>query len=195
MADKKISQLTAASQVNSDAVFPLSQIVSGSEATVKATVGQVGDYIADEQTHSGLNTSAKDLIGAINEIAAGGGGGSVPSVAIHSGKINLNNGTIEADNDYFYTDLFDAPNGNFIFDLGESSNSNYIGVEMCSSNGSHVNYWSASNRFREANHAQYYSQAPKFRLSFRAVNLSNIVLMYKVGNKVFSNYSLNKFGS
>lgn len=194
MADKKISQLPAASQVNSDAVFPLSQIVSGSDATVKATVGQVGDYIADEQTHAGLNTSAKDLIGAINEIAAGGGS-SVPSVAIHPGKINLNNGTIEADNDYYYTDLFDAPNGNFIFDLGESSNSNYIGVEMCASNGSHVNYWSASSRFREVNHAQYYSQAPKFRLSFRAVNLSNIVLMYKVGNKVFSNYSLNKFGS
>lgn len=75
MADKKISQLTAASQVNSDAVFPVSQIVSGSDATVKATVGQVGDYIADEQTFAGLNTSAKDLIGAINEIAAGGGGG------------------------------------------------------------------------------------------------------------------------
>ena len=78
MADKKISQLTAASQVNSDAVFPLSQIVSGSDATVKATVGQVGDYIADEQTFAGLNTSAKDLIGAINEIAAGGGGGGTP---------------------------------------------------------------------------------------------------------------------
>lgn len=77
MADKKISQLTAASQVNSDAVFPLSQIVSGSDATVKATVGQVGDYIADRQTHAGLNTTAKDLIGAINEIAAGGGGGGV----------------------------------------------------------------------------------------------------------------------
>ena len=75
MADKKISQLTAASQVNSDAVFPLSQIVSGSDATVKATVGQVGDYIADEQNFAGLHTTAKDLIGAINEIAAGGGGG------------------------------------------------------------------------------------------------------------------------
>lgn len=81
MADKKISQLTAASQVNSDAVFPLSQIVSGSDATVKATVGQVGDYIADRQTHAGLNTTAKDLIGAINEIAAGGGGGGGTSLA------------------------------------------------------------------------------------------------------------------
>ena len=75
MADKKISQLTAASQVNSDAVFPLSQLVSGSDETLKATVGQVGQYIADEQNFIGLNTTAKDLIGAINEIAAGGGGG------------------------------------------------------------------------------------------------------------------------
>ena len=84
MADKKISQLTAASQVNSDAVFPLSQIVSGSEATVKATAGQVGDYIANNKTYAGLNTSAKDLIGAINEVlSGGGGGGSYPSMVAY----------------------------------------------------------------------------------------------------------------
>lgn len=75
MADKKISQLTAASQVNSDAVFPLSQLVSGSDETLKATVGQIGEYVADEQNFLGLNTTAKDLVGAINEVLAGGGGG------------------------------------------------------------------------------------------------------------------------
>lgn len=75
MADKKISQLDATQQVNSDAVFPFSQLISGSDETQKATVGQIGDYIADEKNYSGLNTTAKDLIGAINEIAAGGGGG------------------------------------------------------------------------------------------------------------------------
>ena len=75
MADKKISQLTAASQVNSDAVFPFSQLVSGNDETQKATVGQLGNRIAAAQNYAGLNTTAKDLIGAINEIAAGGGGG------------------------------------------------------------------------------------------------------------------------
>lgn len=75
MADKKISELINATSINSDAVFPLSQQVSGNEATVKGTIDQIGDYVAKEQTHSTLNTISKKLIGAINEIAAGGGGG------------------------------------------------------------------------------------------------------------------------
>lgn len=75
MADKKISELINATSINSDAVFPLSQQVSGDEATVKGTINQIGDYVAKEQTHSTLNTTSKKLIGAINELAAGGGGG------------------------------------------------------------------------------------------------------------------------
>ena len=50
MADKKISQLTAALQVNSDAVFPLSQLVSGSDETLKATVGQIGTMWLTDKT-------------------------------------------------------------------------------------------------------------------------------------------------
>lgn len=41
MANKKIIELDAASQVNSDAVFPLSQLVSGDQKTLKATVAQM----------------------------------------------------------------------------------------------------------------------------------------------------------
>lgn len=107
MADKKISQLTAASQVNSDAVFPLSQLVSGNDETLKATVGQVGDYIADEQTHPGLNTLAKDLIGAINEIVAGGGGASLSTV--------LSNGVISTDSAYATANFSDISNYKYIF--------------------------------------------------------------------------------
>lgn len=124
------------------------------------------------------------------------GGVAEKFIAIHSGKIYLRDGTIVADNDYYYTDLFDAPNGKLIFDLGETaSTSDYIGVEMCASDGSNVNYWSASNRFREVNHAQYYSQAPKLRLSFRATYLDDIFVSYEVGNKIYSNYDFCRVGN
>ena len=41
MANKKIVELDAASQVNSDAVFPLSQLVNSNQKTLKATVAQM----------------------------------------------------------------------------------------------------------------------------------------------------------
>ena len=41
MANKKIIELDAASQVNSDAVFPLSQLVDSNQKTLKATVAQM----------------------------------------------------------------------------------------------------------------------------------------------------------
>ena len=75
MANKKIIELDAASQVNSDALFAVSQQVSGSQKTVKGTVGQVGEYIGGTQTFSGLNTTSKNLVGAINEVVQGGGSG------------------------------------------------------------------------------------------------------------------------
>lgn len=41
MANKKIIELDAASQVNSDAVFPLSQLVNSNQKTLKATIAQI----------------------------------------------------------------------------------------------------------------------------------------------------------
>lgn len=74
MADKKIPQLDAASQVNSDALLAVSQQVSNTQKTVKATVDQIGDYVAKTQDHAILNTVSKKIIGAINEILASGVG-------------------------------------------------------------------------------------------------------------------------
>lgn len=72
--DKKITQLDSISSINNDAVFPFSQEVSGEDKTVKGGVDQIGDYIANIQDHSTLNTVSKKLIGAINEILARGVG-------------------------------------------------------------------------------------------------------------------------
>lgn len=115
----------------------------------------------------------------------GSGGGSLPTLTIHSGKINLNNGTIIEDSDYYYSDLFDAPNGYLRFDLGESIESSNVGVEMCAFDGSHIDYWNASQRFRQVNHSQYYARAPKIRLSFKASNLQKVVIINEVTYDIY----------
>jgi len=97
MANKKISQLDAASAVNSDAVFPLSQLVSNTETTQKGTVQQVGSYIAGTQTYSSLNTTSKTVIGAINELEAGGGGGGTSNYNDLTNKPQVNSVTLSGD--------------------------------------------------------------------------------------------------
>ena len=75
MADKKISQLDLAAQINNDAVIPMSQENGGEQTTYKALITALGAKIAEGLTFSNLATTAKNLVGAINEIQAGGGGG------------------------------------------------------------------------------------------------------------------------
>ena len=93
MPDKKISELDAASNVNSDAIFPFSQLFSGDEETFKATISQIGSYIANSQEFNALNTTSKKLINAINEIAAGGGGTSFPELlyAVSGNRTTIQN--------------------------------------------------------------------------------------------------------
>lgn len=114
-----------------------------------------------------------------------GSGGSIPTLSIHSGKINLNTGNIEEDSNYYYTDLFDAPNGYLRFDFGETVESYYVGLEMCASDGSRVNWWSANARYRQVNHAPYYASAPKLRATFKAANLQKVFIYDETNNIMF----------
>ena len=70
MADKKISELDLALQINNDAVFPMSQDNAGEPTTFKAGITQLGTEIAEDMTFSNLQTTSKKLVGAINELLA-----------------------------------------------------------------------------------------------------------------------------
>lgn len=72
MSEKKIIQFDSASQVNSDAYVPITQLVNGNQKTLKALIDQLGAYISRVQQYNDLDTTAKDLIGAINEAAQSG---------------------------------------------------------------------------------------------------------------------------
>lgn len=114
-----------------------------------------------------------------------GSGSGIQNLKVYSGKVDKETGIITPDNNYCYSELFDAPNGNFIFDLGETSESQYVAVIMCSNSGERVNHWNALTRFRIANHATYYSQAPKLRLAFRAINIQKICVVDTVNSIVY----------
>ena len=69
MADNKkiipIDQLPEAPFLNdSDAVL----VVNNGSVTMRSTIGEVGTHLLTEQTFSGLNTTNKQIVKAINEV-------------------------------------------------------------------------------------------------------------------------------
>lgn len=74
MANKKISELDQTLNLSDQADFPLSQDNGGEPTTFKAKLTQIATKIAEAITFSNLITNDKHIIGAINEIAQGGGG-------------------------------------------------------------------------------------------------------------------------
>lgn len=76
MPDIKITELAQAASLAAEDLFPVVQDVGGNRVTKKASALQVGDEIINNLLFaSDLETEAKTISGAINELKAGGGGG------------------------------------------------------------------------------------------------------------------------
>jgi hypothetical protein len=71
MADGKIkiSELEEALQLNDNAEFPYSQDNGGVPTTFKAPANQIARKVAEGSTFTNLTTTAKTLVGAINELS------------------------------------------------------------------------------------------------------------------------------
>lgn len=76
MADKKISELTTASEIKNDDNLELSQNTGSGLVSLKATILAIANKIVSNINFtSALQTNNKTITGAINEVAQGGGGG------------------------------------------------------------------------------------------------------------------------
>lgn len=76
MADKKISEMETASVINNDDNLELSHSVNGGFTSVKASILAIATKILTAINFtSALETQDKTVLGAINEVAQGGGGG------------------------------------------------------------------------------------------------------------------------
>ena len=72
MATKAISELTSAPAVSATDLFETScenQSSSSGYSSHKQTLGDISDAIGEDFTHNSLNTTSKNLVGAINEVA------------------------------------------------------------------------------------------------------------------------------
>lgn len=82
MADKKISDLTTASEIKNEDNIELSQSTGGGLVSLKATILALATKIVTNINFtSALNTTSKTITGAINEVAQGGGGGGSTTLA------------------------------------------------------------------------------------------------------------------
>lgn len=82
MADKKISEMTTASAVDSDDNLELSHSVNGGFTSLKASILAIATkMLTGINFTSALQTADKTVLGAINEVAQGGGGGSTDIIA------------------------------------------------------------------------------------------------------------------
>lgn len=72
MADGKIkiSELNEALTLNNDAEFPYSQENGGVQTSFKAPIEQIARKVSESITYTNLTTTAKTLVGAINELKA-----------------------------------------------------------------------------------------------------------------------------
>ena len=76
MADKKISELTTASEVKNEDNIELSQNTGSGLVSLKTTILALANKIVSNiNFSSALQTNSKTITGAINEVAQGGGGG------------------------------------------------------------------------------------------------------------------------
>ena len=72
MATKAISELTSAPAVSTTDLFETScenQSSSSGYSSHKQSLGDISDAIGEDFTHNSLNTTSKNLVGAINEVA------------------------------------------------------------------------------------------------------------------------------
>lgn len=78
MATKSISQMTTAAAVDNGDLFEIAHPDQGSAtgyASNKQSLAAIADHVATTVNYPGLNTTSKNIVGAINELEAGGGGG------------------------------------------------------------------------------------------------------------------------
>ena len=109
-------------------------------------------------------------------VVDGESGTVVQTLKLNEGKITLTDGTISANSDYYYTDLFDCPQGSFFFDFGGQLNLN-AGIVWYDGNGVYKNYYQANQRYRTVNMGSFYQEGYKMRVGFPKSALSATIFM------------------
>ena len=104
--------MTTAATVDNGDLFEIAHPDAGSAtgyASNKQTLAAIADHAATAVNYPGLNTTAKNIVGAINEILQSAGGVVEVTGTLIAGNttITFNNAAIETTSTFdFYTDTF-----------------------------------------------------------------------------------------
>lgn len=141
----------------------------GSATLISKSITQNGTYLATDDNADGYSEVTVDVESETRTV--------FNTVKLFSGKISSSDGSIVSDSDFYYTDYIDCPNGSVMFDLGRAGALDYDGIVLYQSDGTFVEFFTASQRRRVVNLSSYYSSgARKIRLSFLASNLDKVIL-------------------
>lgn len=111
-ATKSISQLDTAAAVDNNDLFEVAHPDSGSAtgyASKKQSMAAMANHTATAVSYPTLNTTSKNLVGAVNEVLQSAGGGTVLSTTLTAGNtsVTFTNVAITTTATYdFYTDVF-----------------------------------------------------------------------------------------
>lgn len=122
----------------------------------------------------------------------GGGSGKdrpiYKTLKIHSGKIDLTDGSIVADSDYYYTDELPS-SSDITFDMGlDASGLRYEGIVLYKEDGSYADYWGAKQRYRNVDGTS--GGGVTCRITFPANKLQYVMLHDWINGIMYSTEEL-----
>lgn len=112
MATTSISQMTTASTVDNGDLYEVAhpdQNSASGYTSNKQSMAAIAAHIGGAVTYPALSTTAKTIIGAINEVLQSAGGGVILTGTLATGatSITFNDASIEATSTFdFYTDVY-----------------------------------------------------------------------------------------
>ena len=115
--DIKISALTVVPTLDDSAVFPMVQELNGTPTTLKASTSQIAGKVAENTTYVNLQTTSKNIVGAVNEV-----NGAWLSGTLTAGQtsLTLSDASITTSSTIdYYTDKFGVSPTNVVVTTGQ----------------------------------------------------------------------------
>lgn len=150
----------------------------GSATLITKSITQNGTYLATNDNADGYS-----------EVTVNVSGGSIPTLKLNEGKLNVRTGVISADSNYYYSDPFPCPMTTAFFDIGESASSSDLGLAIYDPNDTHTEFFTANARHRTVNITQYVPDPTGYtcRLSFSKSHLTDLLFRDISANILYAN--------
>lgn len=145
--------------------------------------GSTPVLITKSITQNGNYNASSDNADGYSEVIVAVSGG-MQTISLHEGLLDINNGNITSDSNYYYSDEFDMPSGYVLFDFGAISYT--TGIALYNSDSTYYNGFSNHQSRRYVSFSSYYQAGRKARLSFAKANIQDVIVFDYSAHKVYT---------